>query len=213
MTTLRVSIEANTPALTTGAKQIPFAMSKAINATLVLAQKKQREHMARIFTVRRRPFMERSVKITQFAKKGTLRGEIAIASPGGRDLFEKFELGGTKRPKDGHSLAIPVTGGPVKKTERTVIQSKNRPRALLGNQQDVKRAKSFGGAFIRPAEGNTPGAIFIRTPRGLKLAYTLQPEADIEPELRFEETVTSEVTRTFSTEFEREFANAIKTAK
>lgn len=217
MTTLKITLGVNAPALTHGADQIPFALARAVNAALVTAQAKQRAHMAAEFTVRRKAFMDRSVKITRFAKKGAPVGEIAIASPGGRDIFEKFERGGTKRPKDGRNLAIPIVGSPVKRTDRAIVQAKNRPRALLDamqpSQQGVKRAKSFGGAFLRPAKDGKPGAIFMRVGKKVKLAYVLEPTVPIAPELKFEDTITKSVRETFASDFEREFAHALKTAR
>lgn len=223
VTTLKITLDTKTPALTSGASQVPFALSKAINASLITAQKKQLARMARDFTLRRPQFAKLSVKITQFAKKTNPVGEIAIHPPGDRaDIFAKFELGGIKRPKDGHDLAIPIVGSPVKRSARSVISAQNRPRALLsgantvtarGKSKQVKRAKSFGGAFLRPAKDGKPGAIFIRQGSKIKLAYVLEPEAAIKPELHFEDTITQSVQQTFSSDFEREFANALRTAR
>jgi hypothetical protein len=223
MTTLKITLDAKTPALTDGAKQIPYSLARAINASLITAQKKQLAHMAHDFTLRRPTFAKLSVKITQFAKKTNPVGEIAIHPPGDRaDIFAKFEKGGLKRPKDGHDLAIPVTGSPVKRTARSIVSAQNRPRALLsgantvesrGKSKVVKRAKSFGGAFLRPAKDGKPGAIFIRQGKKLKLAFILEPEAAIKPELHFEDTITTSVQQTFASDFEREFANALRTAR
>lgn len=221
---LKVSIDTRTPALTAGAKQVPFALSKAINASLITAQQKQLAHMGQAFTIRRPQFAKLSVKITKFAKKLSPSGEIAIDPPGDRDdIFAKFEKGGIKKPRQGRTLAIPITGSPVKKTSRSVVSDQNRPKALLsgakqittrtGKTRDVRRAKSFGGAFLRPAEGNKPGAIFIRQGKDLKLAYTLQPQAPIKPTLDFERIVTTSIRSTFAEDFDREFANAIRTAR
>jgi hypothetical protein len=224
MTTLRVSTTVDVSRIQGGAKQLPFAMSKAINTALVKAQAKQLAHMQREFTIRRPQFAKLSTKITKFAKKTSLIGEIAIAPPGDRaDIFAKFELGGTKRPKDGRNIAIPITGSPVKKSARTIVSDQNRPKALLsgattiqtrsGKVKAVKRAKSFGGAFLIPAHDGKPGGIFIRAGKKVKLAYTLQPKAEIKPRLDFVETVSTSINQTWAEDFAREFANAMRTAK
>lgn len=221
MTTLKITLDTSTPALTSGAKQVNFALAEAINASLTTAQKRQRSHMAQAFTLRRKRFADLAVKITQFAKKGAPVGVIAMDPPGtaSDDIFNKFEKGGRKRPKAGHSIAVPIVGSPVLKTKRSIVAEKNRPRTLLSGAQttpsgkQVKRAKSFGGAFLRPAKDGNPGAIFVRTPRGLKLAYSLVPDEPIQPTLAFEDTITKSVRDTFAQDFEREFANALKTAK
>lgn len=224
MTTLKITLDRSTPALTNGASQIPFALGKAINASLVTAQKKQLERMARDFTIRRPQFAKLSVKITQFAKKANPVGIIAIDPPGDRDdIFAKFEKGGVKRPRTGKDLAIPITGSPVKRTARSVIAEKNRPKALLsgattittrtGRVKEIKRAKSFGGAFLIPAHDGKPGGIFIRAGKKIQLAYTLQPKAEVKPQLHFEDTITKSVRDTFASDFDREFANALRTAR
>ena len=215
MTTIRVRTTVDVSKIEGAARQVPFALSKAINATLIKAQAKQRAHMAAEFTIRRKPFMERSVKITRFAKKASLIGELAIASPGDRsDIFAKFEQGGTKRPKDGHSLAIPIVGSPVKRSTKTVVLAKNRPRALLDRAQTTnKRGKAVGGAFLRPAKDGKPGMIFMRTARGLKLAYVLEPAVPIKPELHFVDTVTKSIDQTWEQDFAEALANALSTAR
>lgn len=217
--TLRVSIDSNAPFLKGGEKQIPFSLSKAINASLVTAQKAQLARMGREFTIRRPQFAKLSVKIVKFAKKASLTGEIAIDPPGDRDdIFAKFEQGGTKKPT-GRFLAIPITGSPVKKTARTIVAEKNRPKALLSGQTHtaqgapIKRAKSFGGAFFLPPRDGKAAGIFIRAGKKVKLAYTLQPKAELKPELHFVDTITHSVRDTFSEDFAREFAKAVKTAK
>lgn len=224
MTTVKVTIDAKTPMLTEGGKQVPFALSKAINASLITAQKKQLAHMAGEFTLRRPQFAKLSVKITQFAKKTNPVGTIAIAPPGDRaDIFAKFERGGTKRPKDGKNLAIPITGSPVKRTARSIVSDQNKPKALLsgaanvtsrtGKVKNVRRAASFKGAFLKPAMDGKPAMIFMRQGKRVKLAYVLEPSVPIKPELDFVSTITDSVNRTFREDFEREFANALKTAR
>jgi hypothetical protein len=213
MTTLRVSIETNTPALTNGAKQIPFALAGAINASVKKAQAKQIAHMQGAFTIRRPTFLKQSVKITQFAKKNTLSATLAIDSPGDSDdIFAKFEKRTIKKPTKGTNLAIPIVGSPIRRSERSIVKTIDKPRALLSGSQKGKGART---AFLKPGEGNEPGQIFIK--RGAKgkpqLAYVLRPYVPLKPILTFEKIVTDEVERTFSSEFAKSFAHAIATAK
>lgn len=220
MTTLKITLDAKTPALTNGGKQVPFALGKAINASLVTAQKKQLARMATEFTLRRPQFAKLSVKITQFAKKTNPVGVIAIDPPGDRDdIFAKFEKGGTKRPRSGKNIAIPITGSPVKRSQRSIVAEKNRPKALLSGATTtsrgkvITRAKSFGGAFLIPAHDGKAAGIFIRHGKKVKLAFTLKPTVELKPELHFEDTITQSVRSTFGDDFEREFAKAIATAR
>jgi hypothetical protein len=216
MTTINVKTTVDISKIDGAAKQLPFALSKAINSVLIKAQTAERTRIRATFTIRRPRFADLSVKITQFAKKTTLVGQIAIAPPGDTaDIFAKFEAGGIKRPTKGANLAIPITGSPVKKTLRSVIQAKNRPRALLDQSQNTTSTGKgkVGGAFLRPAKDGKPAGIFIRTKQGLKLAYLLEPEAPIKPELHFVDTVTQTITREWASTFEQELANALRTAR
>src|SRR5690606_21849287 len=89
-------------------QQIPFATSLALNETAKRAQGEQRKGMARHFTLRRKQWADRSVKIQPFSNKRTLAVTLKIDPPGGKaDIFSKFEDGGTKTPKDGKRLAVP----------------------------------------------------------------------------------------------------------
>jgi hypothetical protein len=220
MTTLRVKTSVDVSRIEGGAKQVGFAMSKAINTALVTAQKKQLAHMQGEFTLRRPQFAKLSVKVTKFAKKSSLVGELAIDPPGDRDdIFAKFEKGATKKPTRGTALAIPITGSPVKRSAKSIVAEKNRPRALLSGATTSKsgkviaRAKSFGGAFLIPGKDGEPGAIFIRQGKKIHLAYTLERKAWIKPRLDFVDTVTKSIGETWEGDFAREFANAMRTAR
>jgi hypothetical protein len=224
MITLTIDVHIDDSALTEIGKQVPFAMFKAMNATMLKAQARQRARMRSIYTIRRPSFLNLAVKITEFAKKNSLVTELAIAPPGDReDVYAKFEAGGVKRPLRGKDIAIPVTGSPVKRNRTSIVADENKPRALLaglsevttrtGRVKQVKRADSFGGAFIKPASGGKEAVIFIRRGRHLVLAYRLEPEVPIDHSLKFEETVTREYVKDFPAEWEQAMNAAIASAR
>jgi hypothetical protein len=222
MIALTIDVDIDDADIATMGRQLPFVISKAMNSSMVKAQSAELAHIERTFTIRRKDFAKRSVKITKFAKRDSLVAELAIDPPGGReDIFAKFERGGIKRPREGRSLAIPVVGGPAKRTVRSIVADQMRPRALLSGESEfvtrtgrrVSRAASFGGAFVRPAQDGKPAAIFVRRGKHILLAYTLAPEAPIEPDLKFEDTVSTAFTRAFTPEFDRWWAEAVRTAR
>jgi hypothetical protein len=231
MISLSIDIEIDDSRLLEVGRQVPFAMYKAMNNSMVKAQLRVRGRMRAIYTIRRPRFLELTTKITQFAKKDLLVTELAISPPGstvpsGReDIFEKFETGGIKKPHaKNHHIAIPVLGSSVKRTRTAIVADENRPRALLDNPaqlvssrtgkvKDVKRTKAFGGAFIRPAQDGKSPVIFIRRGRHLELAYVLKPDVPIKDNLKFEDTASAAFIKDFPTEFRNQLARAVAQTK
>jgi hypothetical protein len=225
MTTIKISLDANAPAITNGADQVPFALAKAITAVLKTGQKAQVEYMGTAFTLRRKDFARLSVKITGFPNKNKPVGEIAISSPGGRsDIFQKFERGQDKFPHAGRTfIAVPKTGSLVKKRKSSIVPENLRPRALqehplLSLRTFVKPFKndpSKLGIFAvdRAAESRDRSKKRNANRARPRLLYTLIDEAPIKETLNFVKTITDTVSRDFASDFEREFAKAIATRK
>jgi hypothetical protein len=232
VTTLKIALGVNAPTITHGADQVPFAMGRAILAVLKTGQKAQVEHMGRVFTIRRKNFARLSVKITGFPNKNKPVGEIAIQSPGGRsDIFSKFEHGGLKIPHEGRSfIAVPRVGSLVKRRKSSIVPEQLRPAALRDNPlltlrtfvKPFKKDPSKLGLFAvdRAAEsrvgaGRRAGKVLKRDRNRARpsLLYTLIAEAPIQDTLDFVKTMTDTVSRDFGSEFEREFANALRTRR
>jgi len=115
------------------ADQLPFATSKAINDSALGGQKVQRAHQREIFTVRRASFVDRAVKIAQFAKKDALEARVRVEPPGGQkraDVIAKFEDMTIKGPFRGTSIAVPTRHVP--RTGAGIIKKAWRPKSLLG---------------------------------------------------------------------------------
>ncbi|KKN35919.1 hypothetical protein LCGC14_0778900 [marine sediment metagenome] len=192
------------------AKQTAFALSVAINDTLKDAQKVQRAHQRRVFTVRRPRYVEQAVKIKPFATKRTLTGTMAIDPPGSKrtaDILAKFETGGTKRPRGRH-LAVPVE---AKRTKAGVVSRRNRPKGFK-----FKRVgRSIRGerrTFIIPSIG-----IFQRVGRRknsqIRLLYRFKTSVPIGRRLDFIANAERVVQQMFDKNFERAFDRAVATAR
>lgn len=202
--------------------QIPFATSVAINRTAIAFQRDQRNRMEDIFTIRRKRFMERSVKIKPFARKHSLEARIAIDSPGGRsDIFAKFENQDFKGPFRGRSVAVPTEH--VARTPTGVIRKGWRPSELLDGaaqhgegrvlkrRGDVYQGKKRTFLIRRPGGR---GTIFQRQRGGdVVPLYQLVPRVSLPPDLEFVETATKTVNREWDEQFARAFDSAIKTAR
>lgn len=196
--------------------QLPFATSLAVNWTALDFQREQRERMHDVFTIRRKRFAERSVKIKPFATKEEPQARVSIDSPGGRsDIFAKFETDTSKGPFRGNSIAVPTEH--VKRTQAGVIRKNWRPRQLLegATQHGAGRVfRSKGNVFrgkraflIRKPGGR--GTIFMREGGEIKPLYQLVPRVRIDPDLEFVGTAEKTVDKRWQANFTRAFDRAI----
>jgi hypothetical protein len=189
-------------------RQVPYALSNTLNDVAKLFQYRERQHIGQQFTVRRKQWVDNSVKITEFATKRKLQATVAIESPGGgkrSDILGKFESQTQKRPISGGSIAIPAD---AKRNKHDIILKSARPKAfnfrevigpkhvspLKANvRSGVLRGhlKVFEGdkrtVMIKNAQGQ--GVILQRVGRGkragMRLLYTLAPKVRISPDLHF----------------------------
>lgn len=202
--------------------QIPFAESVALNQTAKDFQKNERVRLADVFTLRRKTWAERSIKISPFATKQKREVRIAVDPPGGRgDILGKFETDTTKTPR-GNSVAVPTEYVP--RTASGVIRQGWRPSQLRrANGDDRARGKLYltrtgrikqatGGTFL-VERGGGRGTIFRRKGGEIVPLYHLVPLVRIEPELEFHRTAEKTVQERWATNFVAAFDQAIRTAR
>lgn len=146
--------------------QLPFATSLAINNTAKDFQKRQREHMMRVFTVRRPAWVRQAVKIKPFSTKYRLEAKVSIDAPGGRsDILARHERRYVKTPR-GRSLAVPED---VRTSERQVVPKSKRPKSFEFRLTGIGR----GGVGVYQGKQRTfmiqrsdgTGGIYQRTGR------------------------------------------------
>jgi hypothetical protein len=187
-------------------RQIPYALSQAINRTMLDVQQAERNALQSKFTLRRKDWMEKSYKIEKFAKKGDPLARLAISPPGApgkADILSKFEQGGPKLPK-GTSIAIPEA---AKVNAVGVITTANRPKRLIASGKAwVVRNKATGKGVIRGRVGRGKGAREV-------VLFGLQPKAVIKPVLRFFETARSVTKGSFTKNLKAALRNAIAGAR
>jgi hypothetical protein len=144
--------------------QIPFAAMQAINETALAVQRAEREELDESFTLRRRDWAHRNVKIRRedFAKKDKLQAIVRMEAPGRgdrSDILAKFEHPGKKRAKDGGRLAIPDD---TPTAVVTVFRRRKRPRSFqfVHHGGDVWTGKDRTFMVRRP---DGTGGIYQRT--------------------------------------------------
>lgn len=218
--------------------QIPFALSQALNKTALKVQSEVREDIQESFTLRRRDWAMRTVKIGRgdFAKKNRLRAIVRMESPGGgkrTDILAKFEKAHTKRPRGGSRLAIPVE---VRTTKVGVTRKGQRPKSFefvhhggnvwIGKKRTfmIRNPDGTGGIYQRTGPRNKRGKrdtrdrrfrdkVVQRKDSSLRQLYRFTPTAGIDKRLHFEDTARKVVITTFHKEFAEAFKNAIRTAR
>lgn len=192
-------------------RQLPFALFKSLNDTVLDVQKGEFAHQEDLFTLRRPEWVQRSNKIIHFAKKSEPWATIGIHPPGGdgrADILTKFETEKEKRPFSGTHVAIPID---AKRNKRDIILRGNRPGAF-NFKQIGKAVRGDKGTFIvKTARGNE--LILQRTRRGVFAWYLLVPRVPIEPDLHFERIARDIIDRRWAYHFKRWWAEALRTAK
>jgi hypothetical protein len=169
--TLRIEVDARAVLsyLDSLSKQTPFAVKTALNNLMTHGQGLVQSQLSQSFTLRRKTFIERTVKVRKWASKTSLVAEIGIDPA--RDFLAKFEAGGRKTPR-GNFLTVPIA---VRRNKSDIIVKNMRVRELqlrahrtaTGAVQLKGRNRSFA------IKGPTGGAILQRVgrrPRGTTLA-------------------------------------------
>lgn len=216
-------------------RQVPFALSQALNKTALEFQKQERKGIDEHFSLRRKSWAQRNVKIGRgdFATKKRLVATVRMEAPGDpsrSDVLAKFEAGGTKQPKDGGRLAIPDKA----RRGKGVIPEKMRPKAFAfelvskkagvevykGDNRTfmIKRADGTGGIYQRTGKvtkgGKTAGRRRMREGRDLNVRtlYRFTQSATIDSRLHFEATANGMNAR-ISHNFEEALAKAIQSGR
>lgn len=177
-------------------RQLPFALSLALNRTAARAQAVQVAGMMQRFTVRRRTWMAGSVVIPAGATKRKPEVTIRVRDP---ELVQ-HEAGGIRRPGDIYSSLVNPVG--PRERKRGIIRGANTPKALIASGK---------GVALRTKSGKV--VIFRRSRSGLTPAFALERAVPLRPRLHFEETVGRVVLRFWQDDFRTAFAEANATAR
>jgi hypothetical protein len=206
-------------------KQINFAAANALNDVAFEARNTERTHVQEAFIIRR-PFVTQGIQVPSGGKATRDHLEAELVLDPSRDFLAKFEQGGEKTPRGGHSLAIPDAARP---TPQSLIPNRLRPRNLQfadGPAQSIGFRRK-GGITRRGVRQKNQGlfrtfliegvGIFQRVGRGAgsttRLLYAFEPRAEIPAELKFVETAREVATRSYRDHFHRRFLDALRTAR
>jgi hypothetical protein len=191
---IRVEIPQQLRRLAAGnTRQIPFALSLALNRVTRSGQKAQTDGIFRRFKVRRAPRLRTSVRMAASSKEN-LVAKLVV-----RDAFLiQHEEGGVRRPGDVYSSIVqPIR---AKERRRGVVYGSNTPKAVLAGTLKIK-------PFIARMRN---GKVGVFTRRGKKrnpidLIFTFERESKLRKRLKMGGTVGTVV----ALEWEREFGAAL----
>lgn len=179
-------------------KQVPYAVSKAINESLLFAQGQIRRELPEHFKIRSN-WVAKGIKVT-FANKRTLTGTIFTKD----EFMARQELGGDK-PRQGKEQAIPFAVRGEYGGDQKTLQSR-WPGQLVGKDKAFEiRTENRIGLVLR-SKG--------RGKRKNELLYMLLGKTvKVKPRWNFRARVTQVVNQIFPMVFKSELAKAISTAR
>lgn len=192
------------------ARQLPFATKNALNDAAKAGQAAQRAHQHQVFTVRRKGFVDRAVKIKPFATKDRLEARVSIDPPGGESrasILTQHETERFKTPLQGARIAVPTEH--VRRTGAGVIRKADRPAALRERERSGRaRRGDRRGTFRR---GDT---IYERRRDGsIRPLYNLVAQVGLDHRLQFVTTVSRAAVAEYRVAFPRRFDQATRSAR
>lgn len=205
-----------------GRSQIPFAASRALNATAFDVRKEVVERtFPKSFTLRNKRFPSIATRVAT-ASKARLIASVGDRTPGGRDYLVTQAEGGTKRPRGRH-LAVPEEQH-IRRTAGGAVRRTDKPRRLLEDLLSPKDAGRQGGRGNRKRSKPKPFIItdshglqwIVRRQRkveGLQFLYAMPTDARIKKRFPFHEDALAVARRVFAGHFAREFERAMRTAR
>lgn len=207
-------------------KQLPFALSSALNKVGKQAAQDANKGMTSIFD-RVSPFTARAVGQSIFASKTSLLTEISIKPLQAKYLSHEI-LGGTRTPADNtrstsQALVLPGKGttplpsGAVKRIAAQASADQARRAAVAAGAR--RRGKATGanaGVFKMSDHGPAggPGGFFKRSPdHHITRLVSFEPQASYEAKYRFRDQILTSVAGNWPKAFEESLARALATAK
>lgn len=194
-------------------KDIPFAMAGAMVDTMFDVRRRIVDSTyPRAFEVRNKAFPGRLWRVKVDGAQGSamyrvLRNELRTGGIAevqlqqvlDREYMETHVTGGTKTPRSGRSIAVPVNIG---RTKTGRVSAAQKPR----------RVRDRKGTFVKQGKGGTRLIMERKREGGVRLWYVLTPTAKIDRRFRFYEDAEQTVLRVFgghmSTRFNRVLARS-----
>ncbi len=198
-----------------GYKRMLFASILAVNDTGRQVQAAERDQLTRAFTVRKRDFMMKQVKlfragfdIPNVGNRWEARVGIGIgrALAGSPLLLPQFETGGSRKGVKGGGVAIPVAGGARPSQTQSVPEQLFVRRLQLRRPAAGRSRKRKAGARGRPVRQGllgtfqVPGVGILQRTVGkaTRLLYAFKPTVRLPARLEFYRTAKRVIQTNFA---------------
>jgi hypothetical protein len=184
-------------------RQIPFAMSKAINDTLREVQQwTVSEYLPSRFTLRAKgaPWQRPGNKFgfnLRFANKTNLTGTLGSQAP----WLKLQEEGGTKSVT-GHRVAVPTT---ELKSPQELVSREKKPRRILKTGKGFESTPFVGKGKMRPG-------IYVRVGGAIKALYGFFSSTKVPKRMSFEKDAGARARLLYPANFRRALDFAITSA-
>ena len=177
-------------------RHVPFAAARALTQTAQQGQRRVRQHLPQVFTLRN-DWTRRGIRVRP-ANKRTL--QAAVFS---RDWYlGDHETGGTRTPRDARALSVPV--GARGSTSQTIPRSR-RPARLLSRPRHfiARMASGKAGIFQRVGRARLP----------IRLMYSFEDDVTFDDTLNMTGVVGETATNDFPVRFHEAVDQALATAR
>lgn len=229
-----VDDEAARKALQDFPKQARFAIALALTRVAQEAQARVVQDLPDHFTIRS-PWVGKGIRVAR-ANPRTMEAVVFSKD----DFMALQEEGGTKEPRSGRSVAVPVG---ARRTKQTITRPGKWPKALLqkpghfiaplgtgGLYMGTERIRRDGSAKVRRSRSTlsetmglwqrvgakvvmTKGRYAGQRRQPIKLMYALKGEVEVKPRFLFRETVEKVARDSFAMHFQEALREALATAK
>lgn len=204
---IKVSVDIDSVVKLTAAviRQLPYAANNAIARTAKEAVSAGKQELQRDLTIRKQFILNR-IRILQYSKVNNLTAIIGVDTrvQGAPLLLGFLEEGGTKTPRDGAGIAIPLTGEAARSTFAKSVPTGYRYTNLnfIGRQG---KKKTFivpnVGVFQRIAPGDDPAATVE--------IYSFKPSAPLPVHVHLRDAMIAVIGARFSAIFSEEFTKEV----
>lgn len=215
-------------------RQLPFALSRAINATAKSVRDTMLDELRLRFIIRKQQFARRAIDVTQMSNKNqtVIQATVSTVVPfptQSRDVFGKFEEGGRKvaaNPYFPNIIPTPsLRRSPTSLPPMGMYPSRlglTPVRSFIGNRapkwhktaSGKTQIKGANRTFVLGDSGDRYWGVYRRTgKRTIKRIWIYRSVVPIPKRLGFRSTATAVVERVWQANFEDAFAQAIQTAR
>lgn len=225
--TIRINTKGATTALAKVAKQIPFAVAQAVNATARRAAADANAAMPSVFEHANR-FTQMAVGVPLLATKSSLTAVVAIKPLQGKYLGLEV-LGGTRTPADNTRIASsalvlpgngpdPLPAGRIKLLTQQIQTAATQRQAIAAGTRKARRGNGSRGVFKMsgrdPFGDGGAGGIWRRLPgHRVTRLVSFEATARYKPKWDFNGQIEKSVTQSFQQIFAAAIERAMRTAK